>query len=122
VGPSEHESRESDDGEGKVIEDAAELPKTDSVGEEGAEWRKWRLRRSWGWCRLRSLHGNQYAPMLLIVKYFMQQRLSFAVAGDLGCASGKGARVNEAARLRRGSGCDMLTAKFRGRLRSWGKP
>jgi hypothetical protein len=39
-------------------------------------------------------------PLLLIVKYFVWQTQFFAVAGDLGCASGRGVRANETAWLR----------------------
>jgi len=43
VGPGDYEPGESDDAEDKVIEDAAELPKAEGIGKEGAGGNEWGL-------------------------------------------------------------------------------
>jgi len=46
VRPSHDKPDNNDNGEGKIIEDAAKLPKADGIGEERAKGSKWRLGRS----------------------------------------------------------------------------
>lgn len=43
VGPGHYKPNDNDDGEGKIIEDAAGLPKPDGIGEERVKGGKWRL-------------------------------------------------------------------------------
>ena len=42
VRPGQCEPSDNDDGEGKIVEDAAEFPKPDGIGEKGAKRRRWR--------------------------------------------------------------------------------
>ncbi len=71
MGPGQNQPGDNDDGEDKIVEDAAELPKAEGIGEEGAGGDEWGLRKSWRWFGLRSLHGNEYGPLLSNVKYFV---------------------------------------------------
>lgn len=58
MGPSQHEPGENDEGENKIVEDAAELPEAEGIGEECAkgngQWKSWGLgRRRWHERRIR---------------------------------------------------------------------